>query len=102
MIYENGIFIDVQQGRTLPPSWRLEVRNGEIAAMGPKVFGRGGERCIDLGGAFVVPGLINAHAHIHLAMPAIAASLKTFLVGRVLRSGQVKRTLTSALEHGVT
>lgn len=41
----------------------LAIRDGRVAAIGPDLAGSA-ERVLDVGGALVVPGLIDAHAHV--------------------------------------
>lgn len=45
---------------------------GTVAAVGPAgtvLAGAGDARVVDLGGAFVMPGLVNMHVHLGLALP---------------------------------
>src|SRR5690606_28123330 len=42
----------------------LRFRNGEIVEMGPSLSADPGENLINAQGAFVIPGLIQAHTHL--------------------------------------
>jgi len=101
-LYENGKFLDVVAGGLLPEGTRVAVVDGIIEAVGLEVRVHPGDQVVDLGGRFVTPGLINAHAHVHLAMPAIAASAATFLKGRRMARSQILHTLQTAQALGVT
>jgi adenine deaminase len=60
----NCTVIDVFTGRFLPHS-TISIRNGKIAGINDNLEARQTE---DLGGAYVAPGLIDAHVHIESSL----------------------------------
>jgi imidazolonepropionase-like amidohydrolase len=46
----------------------LVIRDGRIAAIGPRLAAPDGARTIDAAGAWIVPGLIDVHAHLDTPM----------------------------------
>jgi putative selenium metabolism protein SsnA len=61
----------------------LRVEAGRIAARAPSLPVIDGEETLDLGGALVLPGLVNAHTHLYSAlargMPPPTAAPKNFV-----------------------
>ncbi|MCZ0861046.1 adenine deaminase [Methanocorpusculum sp. MG] len=80
-IFDNALLFNPCTGEWLPTSFAVE--NGVVAAIGAN-HSLTGDRLTDLGGARVIPGLIDTHLHIE----------STFLVPHEF--GRV------ALSHGVT
>lgn len=72
-IYRGAFVLNVFTGRAEPQE--IAVADGYIAAVG---FGFKGQETVDLGGACVIPGLIDVHVHIessHLAPAAFGAAV---------------------------
>ena len=46
----------------------LRIEGGMIAERGPSLTPRAGEEVLDLDGALVLPGLVNAHTHLYSAL----------------------------------
>ncbi len=59
LILKGGSVLDVRRGELLRAD--LAVAGGKIVEIGPALAGT---RCIDCGGKFLLPGLIDAHMHI--------------------------------------
>jgi putative selenium metabolism protein SsnA len=61
----------------------LRIQDGRIVERGPALSASSGEEQLDLEGAVVIPGLVNAHTHLYSAlargMPAPSADPRTFL-----------------------
>jgi putative selenium metabolism protein SsnA len=61
----------------------LRVQGDRIVERGPSLGALPGEEVLDLGGAVVMPGLVNAHTHLYSAlargMPPPKAAPRTFL-----------------------
>lgn len=83
----------------------VRIVDGRIAAVGPAVAPRTGGRVLDVGGRMVLPGLIDAHAHLsmvehsdhHPEPPKGAEPLHP-----QIRAHLVAATLRRALRMGVT
>jgi len=67
LLLTNCNLVDVDAGRLMPER-QILIKDGKIAGIPPaeKLAEIGPDRQIDLNGAFVMPGLINAHAHLTL------------------------------------
>ena len=50
----------------------LRIEAGAVVEMGPALARHGGEEVLDAGGAFVIPGLWDAHAHLDLEAARMA------------------------------
>ena len=48
------------------PNGRIYIKDGKIAAVGPKVTAPSGVTVIDAGGKYLTPGIIDSHSHIAL------------------------------------
>jgi putative selenium metabolism protein SsnA len=61
----------------------LRIEGGRVAARGPALAPQAGEETLDLEGALVLPGLVNAHTHLYSAlargMPGPAEPPRSFL-----------------------
>ncbi len=62
ILFKNGNIIDTEQGGTVLRGTDLLVHNGKIEAVGK--ISEAADRIIDLNGAYILPGLINAHVHL--------------------------------------
>jgi hypothetical protein len=57
--------VDVTTGLVLPR--KILIQNGRILGVfEPGATGIAGDRTVDLGGAYMIPGLINAHCHMSI------------------------------------
>ena len=89
----DGLSADVQEGRT------IVIENGVIRDVCASASYAGESQRIDVGGRFVMPGLIDAHFH------AYGFELNPALIDRVppqLRGLHAKRILERALQRGFT
>ncbi|MBI9108874.1 MAG: amidohydrolase family protein [Spirochaetales bacterium] len=99
----------------IQPAMTLLIRSGKIFAVGRSedIKDTSGYKTIDLGGKYVLPGLINAHMHLPLTGKGTKASsagasqerllkiLKT-RIGRSLLLGMMKTNAAAQLHSGVT
>ena len=103
-------------GTTLPDHTVVVGRTGEVERVGPTgdTPVPGGYRRRDATGRFIVPGLINAHAHLFsngLPLPpflvkestaAIVAAFGRSRLGQMLFKRRAKANVTTQLHSGVT
>jgi imidazolonepropionase-like amidohydrolase len=98
LLLTNANFVDVGRG-ALRPERAAYLRDGRIAELFPPQGDRALPSCrtLDLRGAYVIPGLINAHCHI--TMPgALAFSPKLIFA----YERQIERNAEECVKHGVT
>jgi putative selenium metabolism protein SsnA len=80
MLLRGGLLIELDPPRAAEGDLRIE--EDAILERGPTLEPRSGERVIDVGGAPVLPGLVNAHTHLYSAlargMPPPARAPRTF------------------------
>jgi putative selenium metabolism protein SsnA len=81
MLLKNALVASLDPPRVAEADLRIE--DGRIAARRRALAARPGEDVIDLEGALVLPGLVNAHTHLYSAlargMPAPAQPPRTFV-----------------------
>ena len=78
----------------------LVVEDGRIASLGAAPAARDDDRVVDLRGAHVLPGLVDAHVHLDLVADVDAYS--HWRKPAVLRGAALLRTGLLALAHGIT
>lgn len=96
LLLTNAKIVDVERGELMPQS-RLLITDGKIAGLFSDSEPVAADRQVDLGGAFVSPGIINAHCH--LTLPGgIAFSPSLFFS----YERQVELNAEKCVAHGVT
>ena len=98
LLLKNASVVDVVRG-TVESRRLVLLREGRIAeVLGPEsVGGMAADREIDLGDAFLCPGIINAHCHMTLP-GGISLGPGLFLVYK----RQLERNAEECVKHGVT
>lgn len=111
-VFTGATIVDLDAG-THRPGWAVGVQDGTVVAAGPadEVLGAtgAGAQVVDLGGGYVLPGLINCHVHLDLGLPgptfvhdepADARVLRAMVNGqRALASGTTTVRLTGTKDH---
>ncbi|MDY6903169.1 MAG: amidohydrolase family protein [Thermodesulfobacteriota bacterium] len=97
LLLTNASVIDVTTGTTEMKN--VLLRNGRIQGVfDPATQGIAYDRRLDLGGAFMAPGLINAHCH--MSIPCAVWGIGRGLVRTMKR--QMERNAEECVKHGVT
>lgn len=96
IILKNCTIIDMVRSGVVEKG-SVKFVNGKIVALGASSFDETNAEVIDLGGAYVTPGLIDAHCHT-TASPVFGTSI--WQIPKILREGQ--RQYTLCIESGIT
>ncbi len=96
-LFTNGLFLDVERGTYREGD--LRVDDGVISEAGPALRVSPDARRVDLGGACVLPGLIDSHVHI-MASTADLADLARWPV--TYNAHRAARLLGEMLDRGFT
>ena len=78
----------------------LVIEDGRIASLGAAPPPAAGDRVIDVGGAFVLPGLVDAH--VHLDLTAGITAYAHWDLPPMVRGAALVRNGLLALRHGIT
>lgn len=99
VILENARIIDCDKGKAGAPV-NIRLKNGRVYAISETAFADEGEQKIDLQNSFVMPGLIDCHAHPFLAdtnlsrLKSVPLTLMTARATNILR-GMIMRGFTT-------
>ena len=96
-LFTNGFFLDVEAGTYRAGD--LLVDDGVVSGAGAGLRGPADARHVDLGGAYVVPGLIDCHVHV-MASTADLADLARWPV--TYNAHRTARLLGEMLDRGFT
>lgn len=96
IILRNGTLIDVIRGGAIENAY-LRMAQGKILAVGTGLCDDASAEVIDLGGAYVIPGLIDAHCHT-TALPVFGMNL--LQLRKLFKEG--KRQFTLCIASGIT
>jgi imidazolonepropionase-like amidohydrolase len=97
-----GNLVDPATG-TVKRNQIILVRDGKISEVGPQVAIPAGAEVIDLSNAWVLPGLMDAHAHLTLGVPREGLLEAEYLkASSALRALYGLRKAREALEAGFT
>ena len=96
----NCRIVNAGAGSVSPPS-QIEIHGGRLSHIrdGPAVANRKGQRVIDVDGAYIIPGLIDAHVHVMAPSTDLAAVLR---LPTSLVVAHAKAFLEQMLERGFT
>lgn len=97
----NATFIDVVAGQAFAET-ALLLKGDRIADILPANTAEGfsGDR-IDLGGRFVVPGLLNSHCHLTATPPTLFPTMVDIWSARLHQEKQIEHNLAQCLEYGI-
>jgi imidazolonepropionase-like amidohydrolase len=96
-VFANGLFLDVETGQYREGD--LRVDDGIVTQAGVRIAAPPDAQRIDLGGAFVLPGLIDCHVHV-MASTADLADLARWPV--TYNAHHTARLLGQMLDRGFT
>ncbi len=96
-IFANGLVLDAETGRYAEGD--LRVDDGIVSETGRRLAVPPDARRVDLGGAYVLPGLIDAHVHV-MASTADLAELARWPV--TYSAHRTARLLGQMLDRGFT
>ena len=110
--YINGIILDGSENMALQTGKVIIVEGKKIAAIkdadGAELSGC---ELVDLGGQYILPGLINLHVHLpgsgkpskrKLNLPLLCRALNSCALGRAIGCGMIAANAKNALMAGVT
>src|SRR5271157_1024595 len=97
MLLKNCNVVDVTEGKVIPYV-AINIEGNRILSIGEEAGGEQGG-CLDLKGAYVLPGLINAHVHLSIYFPYNEVTQSESPIITTMRS--YKRAI-DALNAGVT
>lgn len=96
IILKNGTVIDIVKPGSIEKG-SIKFAQGKIVALGASPFDETHAEVIDIGGAYVLPGLIDGHCHT-TASPVFGTTL--WQIPTILREG--KRQYALCIESGIT
>jgi imidazolonepropionase-like amidohydrolase len=97
LLLTNARIVDVERGELMRQS-RLLIVNGKIEGLFADTDETvASDRQLDIGGAYVIPGIINAHCHLTLPGGVSLGPSMLFSYAR-----QVERNAEECVRHGVT
>lgn len=96
-VFANGLFLDVETGEYQEGD--LRVDDGLVSETGVRLTAPATAQRVDLGGAFVLPGLIDCHVHV-MASTADLADLVRWPVS--YNAHHIARLLGQMLDRGFT
>lgn len=96
-VFTDGLFLDVQTGGYQEGD--LRVDDGVVSEIGVRLAPPSAAQRVDLGGAFVLPGLIDCHVHV-MASTADLADLARWPVS--YNAHRTARLLGQMLDRGFT
>lgn len=85
-----------------PANWAVRVSGSVISEVGPGLVAQPGETVKDLGGLWLIPGLINCHAHIAIDDADLAIPRKHYRRGELLGLLEASVRGRRTLEAGIT
>ncbi|SEF47814.1 metal-dependent hydrolase family protein [Billgrantia desiderata] len=104
LVLKNANLIDVRKGQVVGER-DLLIQDGRIAGIDTRIEGNNIDAVIDLGGRFMMPGLVDSHVHVTAITPnfALLEVLSPFYVGAKsseLLQGMLMRGFTTVRDAG--
>lgn len=99
----NGRIIDVKNGCLFLKNTIIQICDGKIIIICNKEQSKPtANYSINMQEKYIMPGMINSHAHIHIVMPGVLVNMKDMKRAQQFTQKQIEKGLEDCLEYGIT